>query len=60
MIEYCPNCDGEDLEGGSFGDDVTCHKCKKTWETDWDYTDASGGCTATWITKEINYLTKTL
>ena len=36
MFTYdCPHCD-EELTG-SFGDDVYCPKCDKTYETDWDY-----------------------
>jgi uncharacterized Zn finger protein (UPF0148 family) len=51
MFEYtCPECETE-LEG-SFGEDVVCPKCGKTWETDWDYTDASEGCMAAWIASE--------
>lgn len=36
MFEYeCPHCN-EELNG-SFGDNVYCSKCNKTYETEWDY-----------------------
>ena len=47
----CPNCE-TDLEGGcSFGGDITCHECGKTYQTDWDYLDTDN--IATWITGEV-------
>ena len=44
MLEYeCPHC-GKELRG-SFGDNVYCDKCDKTYETDWDYvTEDNIGC----------------
>ena len=49
MLEYqCPDC-GEELRG-SFGDDVCCNKCDKTFSTDYDYVDDGIAC---WITAEI-------
>ena len=38
IFEYeCPHC-GTEMTG-SFGDNVYCHKCDKTFETDWDSPD---------------------
>ena len=55
MFDYeCPNC-GKNLEG-SFGDDVTCTDCNKTFETDWDYTGFD--YMSAWIVKEIEYVEK--
>jgi len=49
MFEYnCPHCE-EELKG-SFGDNVYCSKCDKTYETDWDYTDIYEGCMSAWFT----------
>jgi len=49
MFEYeCPHC-GEEMFG-SFGDDVFCKSCAKTYETDFDTTH--DGYIA-WITKEL-------
>lgn len=44
MLKYeCPHCD-EDLDG-SFGDNVYCPDCNKSYETDWDYTSSDSiGC----------------
>lgn len=37
-FEYeCPYCGTE--MNGSFGDNVYCDSCDKTFETDWDYSD---------------------
>lgn len=37
MFQYnCPYCD-EELKG-SFGDNVYCKKCDKTYESNWDHT----------------------
>lgn len=47
MFDYnCPHCE-EELKG-SFGDNVYCKKCNKSYETDWDYTsyDSAGA----WLT----------
>lgn len=36
MTNYsCPNCNKNLI--GSFGDNVYCDLCNKTYETDWDY-----------------------
>jgi len=52
MFKYdCPNCE-EQMEG-SFGDDVTCNDCGKTYETDWDYIDWIEGLMDAWIVKEV-------
>jgi hypothetical protein len=52
MFTYdCPYCNSE-LEG-SYGDDVYCEKCNKTYETDWDYT--SYDSMSAWLTgNEVN------
>lgn len=47
MFEYdCPHC----LETllGSFGEDVYCSNCDKTYETDWDY--VIGDSMVAWLT----------
>ena len=46
-FEYdCPHC-GKEMEG-SFGDDVDCTTCNKTYETDWDYSGEDS--MAAWLT----------
>lgn len=45
-LDYeCPYCDME--LRGSFGDNVYCENCDKTFETDWDY---SGDSIVCWLT----------
>ncbi len=52
ILEYeCPTCNKE--LRGSFGDNVHCTKCNKTFETDWDYVGEDYSI-ASWIVKEIN------
>jgi len=49
-FEYeCPECGTEMI--GTFGEDVTCPECGRSYETDYDNyaEDSYGG----WITKEI-------
>ena len=51
-FEYeCPECDNT-LHGG-FGEDVHCDECGKTFETDFDYSDAMEGNLAAWIEREV-------
>ena len=51
MFEYdCPGC-GMKLEG-SFGDNVHCKDCNKTYETEWDW--VSEDSMSAWIVCEIN------
>lgn len=48
MFTYdCPNC-GEEMKG-SFGDNVYCKSCNKTYETDWDYVGGDYDMAA-WLT----------
>ncbi len=48
-FEYdCPICDNQ-LKG-SFGDDIICNECNKSFETDWD---GDGYAYHAWITKQI-------
>lgn len=46
MLNYnCPYCDEELF--GSFGGNVYCKNCNKTYETDWDYAGDNIDC---WLT----------
>jgi hypothetical protein len=43
--DQCPRCDKQLYF--SFGDDVDCDKCNKTWETGWE--EWPGGHREAWI-----------
>ena len=46
MLNYnCPYCDEELF--GSFGENVYCKNCNKTYETDWDYAGDNIDCRLT-------------